>query len=82
AAHRAGIKIVLLPKENLKDLKEIPKSVQEELELIFVESMDEVLKVALERPIQTQTDGKDGKEEKLIKQAPPQIEQTDRPGVH
>ena len=47
AAHRAGLKTVVLPKKNEKDLVEIPKKVQRDLSLIFVNRMDEVLPVAL-----------------------------------
>jgi ATP-dependent Lon protease len=47
AAHRAEIKRILIPKENEKDIAEIPKSVLQDLELIPVEHMDEVLKHAL-----------------------------------
>ncbi|MBI4374657.1 MAG: endopeptidase La, partial [Deltaproteobacteria bacterium] len=47
AAHRAGIKIIIIPKENEKDLEEIPKKVLHELKFIMVEHMDEVLKSAL-----------------------------------
>jgi ATP-dependent Lon protease len=43
AAHRGGVKKVLIPKENEKDLKDIPATVLKELEIIFVEHMDEVL---------------------------------------
>jgi ATP-dependent Lon protease len=46
AAHRAGIKNIILPKRNEKDLEEIPKDVKEELKFVFVEHMDEVLDVA------------------------------------
>lgn len=52
AAHRAGIKTVVLPQENEKDLTEIPKNIQEQFSIHFVETMDEVLKVALEQPVQ------------------------------
>ncbi len=47
AAHRAGIKKILLPKENEKDLEEIPKKIKSQLEFVFVEHMDEVLEEAL-----------------------------------
>ncbi|MBI5619357.1 endopeptidase La [Candidatus Gottesmanbacteria bacterium] len=47
AAHRAGIKIVILPKNNKKDLEDIPKSVLSDLSFHFVEHMDEVLRLAL-----------------------------------
>ncbi len=51
AAHRAGIKTLILPKNNKKDLEDIPKSVLNDLTFHFVEHMDEVLKVALAKPI-------------------------------
>ncbi len=47
AAHRGKIKTVLIPKENEKDLKEIPARILRELEIVLVEHMDEVLKHAL-----------------------------------
>jgi len=47
AAHRGGIKKVILPKENKKDLKDIPATVLKATELVFVEHMDEVLPHAL-----------------------------------
>jgi len=49
AAHRAGIKIVLLPKENEKDLEDLPPDILEALDVQLVETMDEVLEIALER---------------------------------
>ena len=51
AAHRVGIREVILPKENEKDLPDIPENIRDDMKLHFVESMDEVLKVALEREI-------------------------------
>jgi len=47
AAQRAGIKRVIIPKENDKDLVEIPKKVKESIEIIEVEDVKEVLKIAL-----------------------------------
>jgi ATP-dependent Lon protease len=47
AAHRAGLKTVLIPKKNLKDLVDVPKRARSELNLIPVEHMDQVLEVAL-----------------------------------
>jgi ATP-dependent Lon protease len=47
AAHRAGLKTVLLPRQNIKDMTEIPKRVRRELKFVFVDRMDEVLPVAL-----------------------------------
>jgi len=48
AAHRGGIKTVVIPKENEKDLREIPENIKENLEIIPVEWIDEVLDIALE----------------------------------
>jgi len=47
AAHRAGIKTIILPEDNRKDLEEIPTHVQEDLKFRFVETMEGVLKIAL-----------------------------------
>jgi ATP-dependent Lon protease len=47
AAHRGGIKTVLIPKENAKDIREIPRKVREKLEIILVEHADDVLRHAL-----------------------------------
>ncbi len=47
AAHRAGIKTVLIPKANKKDLKDIPKKIREQLRIIPVEFVDDVLREAL-----------------------------------
>ena len=51
AAHRAGIKKVLIPMENKKDLVEVPKTVLDSVEIIPVKNVDEVLKVALTKPL-------------------------------
>ncbi len=48
AAHRAGIKTVILPKDNEKDVQEIPSHVRRKLRFVFVEHMDEVLAEALQ----------------------------------
>ena len=50
AAHRGGIKTVLIPKENVKDLEEIPENVKQNLAIHSVETIDEVLGLALENP--------------------------------
>ncbi|MGZ6275049.1 MAG: endopeptidase La [Syntrophales bacterium] len=49
AAHRAGIKTIILPKWNKKDLVDIPHKVQKDMQLYFVDDMLEVLKIALEK---------------------------------
>ena len=51
AAHRAGIKKVLIPIENKKDLTEVPKTVLDSVEIIPVKNVEEVLKVALTKPL-------------------------------
>jgi ATP-dependent Lon protease len=51
AAHRAGIKKVLIPIENKKDLVEVPKTILDSMEIIPVKNVDEVLKVALTKPL-------------------------------
>jgi ATP-dependent Lon protease len=51
AAHRMGLRTVLLSKDNEKDLADIPQDILSSLTVKFVETMDEVLQVALERPI-------------------------------
>jgi len=52
AAHRAGIKKVLLPKENERDLRDVPESIRGALDFVPVASMDEVLRHALTEPAQ------------------------------
>jgi ATP-dependent Lon protease len=47
AARRAGIRRVILPKENEKDLRDLPEHVQRELEFVFVETVEEVLMAAV-----------------------------------
>ena len=47
AAHRAGMKNLILPKDNEKDLADIPKNVLDTLNVYMVQTMDEVLKIAL-----------------------------------
>ncbi len=53
AAHRAGIKEVLIPKENNKDLADIPKKVKDDIKITTVETADEVLKIALTKDLKT-----------------------------
>jgi ATP-dependent Lon protease len=51
AAHRAGLKTIILPKENKKDLEDVPKEVTRDLKFVFVSHLDEVLGVALLKPL-------------------------------
>jgi len=52
AAHRAGLKIIILPKDNKKDLVDVPKEVITDLEFKFVNHMDEALDIALTKQLQ------------------------------
>ncbi|HEU4409647.1 MAG TPA: endopeptidase La [Polyangiaceae bacterium] len=58
AAHRAGIKRLLLPERNKPDLEEVPKEVKDDLEFLFVSKMDQVLEGALESMPQPRSDEK------------------------
>lgn len=49
AAHRGGIKTVLIPEENIKDLAEIPDNIKNRLDILPVKWIDQVLELALER---------------------------------
>jgi ATP-dependent Lon protease len=51
AAHRAGLFEVILPKDNEKDLAEVPENLRTAMKLHFVDTMDQVLQIALERPL-------------------------------
>ena len=51
AAHRANLKTIILPRDNEKDLADIPKAVLDALDLYMVDTMDEVLKIALSEPV-------------------------------
>jgi len=51
AAHRAGIFEAILPADNQKDMADLPENLKSAMKLNFVESMDEVLKLALEKPL-------------------------------
>jgi ATP-dependent Lon protease len=60
AAHRAGIETVILPKDNAKDIPELPQRIREDLTLVPVSHLDQVLEIALldvgERPFSVQSD--------------------------
>ena len=51
AAHRAGIKEVIIPEDNKKDLIEVPKTILDSIKIVAVKNVDEVLKVALTKPL-------------------------------
>jgi ATP-dependent Lon protease len=52
AAHRGGIKTVILPQENEKDLAEVPAKIKNSLRFHFVQHMDEVIALAIELPVE------------------------------
>ncbi len=56
AAHRAGLFEVILPKENEKDVAEVPENLRNAMKLHFVDTMDQVLQIALESPLPTLED--------------------------
>jgi ATP-dependent Lon protease len=62
AAHRGGIKTVLIPEENVKDLQDIPENVKNRLEIVPVKWIDRVLEVALEAVPQPLSDDEPVKE--------------------
>lgn len=70
AAHRAGIKTVLLPKDNAKDIPELPDRIRKDLNLVAVEHLDEVLQAALrqteEAPVTLSDEDKEGKKRVII----------------
>jgi len=60
AAHRAGIRYMLMPADNRRDLSDIPQNVRRKIEVKLVEHMDDVLEMALVKPVQSdKTDRKD-----------------------
>jgi ATP-dependent Lon protease len=63
AAHRAGIKRIVVPERNRPDLEEVPKEVVDELQFFFVSRMEQVLEAALEtqpQPLSPEAEAKDG----------------------
>ncbi|MBU4052743.1 MAG: endopeptidase La, partial [Proteobacteria bacterium] len=48
-ALRAGIKTIIIPKKNIRDLEEVPENVKKKIKFLTVENMDEVLDIALEK---------------------------------
>ncbi len=83
AAHRAGIKYMLMPAENRRDLSDIPQNVKRKVEVKMVEHMDEVLEMALAKP---DTGGDDEQKVRDIKESglnlPEGRQDTDTPVQH
>jgi ATP-dependent Lon protease len=72
AAHRAGLKLIIMPKDNEKDLEDVPKEVIKDMSFRFVSHMDEVLPIALVKPT--------GKiEKKGERKNPENVEESTRP---
>jgi len=64
AAHRAGLKTVILPSRNQLDLEDVPEEIKKSMKFIFAETVDDVLKAALEKPVRPSAkveQGKNGK---------------------
>ena len=76
AAHRAGNQIVVLPRDNEKDLADIPANIQQELTIRFVDTMDDVLDLALETKIDAQLAVEPGPE--TVTPMEPTTRETDR----
>ena len=66
AAHRANLKTIVLPKDNEKDLADIPKAVLDALNLYMVDTMDEVLEIALSEPLATRLPAPDAPEVETV----------------
>ena len=75
AAHRMGLRRIMLPKANEKDLPDVPEAVRSELSLIFVETIEEALEAGLTQPIPTHGGNKD-------RRADPPIPQAKNPVMH
>ena len=71
AAHRGGIKTVLIPEENVKDLQDIPENVKNQLEIVPVKWIDQVLEVALESVPQPLPEDEPAKAAEAAKPAEP-----------
>jgi len=80
AAHRAGIKVVLLPQKNCKDLEEIPENVRGDLEFHFVARMEEVLSLAL-LPLAGDAGFREAKEQAMPMVYPPGGLAANEPGA-
>ena len=66
AAHRAGLKTIIMPKDNKKDLEDVPQEVLKDLHFKFVSQMDDVLKIALTKPLKKIESTKNGNEKGKI----------------
>ena len=79
AAHRAGIFEAILPEDNRKDLPDIPENLRNAMKLNFVDTMDEVLKIALEAPLPALHEETPGVLEATVLNVPPPAGAEQRP---
>jgi ATP-dependent Lon protease len=79
AAHRVGILEAIMPKENEKDLPDIPENLRNVMKLHFVDTMDEVLRIALEKPLPAPSAGTETAE---VAPLPPPTAPGDQPAAH
>jgi len=79
AAHRVGIMEVIMPKDNEKDLPDIPENLRNAMKLHFVDTMDDVLRIALEKPLPAVSkEAAEAAEATLMTPTPP----GDQPAAH
>lgn len=72
AAHRSGLSTVILPKQNEKDLDDVPDEIRKSMKFVFAESVDDVISAALEKP--------KGKKKKPGKTAKPKTKRAKKNG--
>jgi ATP-dependent Lon protease len=73
AAHRAGIRTLVLPAENEKDLQDVPSHVKDEMNINFARSLDDVLRVALkDKPVDRNADQPGERSDAVVVEAKPQ----------
>jgi ATP-dependent Lon protease len=88
AAHRAGLKTIILPRRNMKDLVDVPKKARSELRIVPVEHMDQVLDIALDqtpaspKPTRTRTKRTTTRAETSAERPSPPVGETARVAPH
>jgi ATP-dependent Lon protease len=86
AAHLSGAKIVILPRKNEKDLRDIPEEIRKQIKLVLVDNMEQVLDAALRRkptplPVDSGPGVEDGKESEKEPEAEPRVQRRFPPPV-
>jgi ATP-dependent Lon protease len=64
AAHRNGLRTIIIPKRNEQDLEDVPEEIKKSMKFIFVESVDDVIQSALEEPAKGSRSKANGKSKK------------------